>query len=93
MKEPNVPRRPKASSEKAVYSVTFFFPPLPEDHPQQRLFLFSSLAAIYDLFDAGQVGCSLGTLYNMKVPDGFVYQNKRCVIRREKVLSKAHTCR
>jgi hypothetical protein len=72
---------------RTVYCVVFFFAPFPE-RPRHRLFLFSSLAAIFDLFSSEQVGCSLGNLYNLKVPDGVVYQGTRCSIYREKVFSK-----
>jgi hypothetical protein len=73
--------------DRFVYSVVFFFAPLAE-HPRQRLFLFSSLAAIYDLFSVEQIGCGLGRLYNLKLPSGGVYQSEKVIIRREKVFCK-----
>lgn len=77
----------KEPEGKYVYSVMFFFSPL-QEQPHRRLFLFSSLAAIYDIFSADQIGCSLGHLYNKHVPDGETYQNDRCSIHRERVLSR-----
>lgn len=70
-----------------VYGVLFFAAPF-ADKPRQRLFLFSSLAAVYDVFSVGQIGCSLQHLYNLKVPDGAAYAGRRCIIRRERVVAK-----
>ena len=77
----------KERGERFVYSVLFFSTPLP-DKPMQKYFLFSSLAAIYEVFSVEQIGCSLGHLYNLKVPDSSTYAGKRCIIKRDKVLSK-----
>lgn len=70
-----------------AYSVLFFGAPLPE-HPRQKFFLFSSLAAIFEVFTPEQIGCGLRHLYNIKVPDGSAFVGKRCIIKREKVLAK-----
>lgn len=75
--------------ERYVYTVLFFGAPF-ADKPRQKVFLFSSLAAIYDLFSVEQVGCSLGHLYNLKVPDGAAYCGSRCIIKREPLRSKPH---
>ena len=73
-----------------VYSVIFFAPPF-RDCRRSRVFLFSSLSAIYDVFTAAQIGCGLGHLYNIKEPKGELYHGSRCTIRREQVFSKRHT--
>lgn len=78
---------PKKTDDRFVYTVVFFGAPLSEK-PRQKYFLFSSLAAIYEVFTVEQIGCSLGHLYNMKIPDGSVYAGKRCIIKRDRVLSK-----
>ena len=78
---------PKAESRWYVYSVLFFSAPL-RGKPRQKFFLFSSLAAIYEVFSVEQIGCGLGHLYNLKVPDGTAYCGKRCIIKREPVVSK-----
>ncbi len=70
-----------------VYGVLFFGAPF-ADKPRQKFFLFSSLAAVYDIFTVEQIGCTLGHLYNLKVPDGTAYTGKRCIIKREPVVSK-----
>ena len=74
-----------------MYTVLFFAAPYPEQ-PRRKVFVFSSLAAIYDLFPRDVVGCSLGHLHNLKVPDGSAYCGKRCIIKRERVFAKAHKC-
>ena len=75
---------------RSVYSVIFFVPPFPGCR-RSRVFLFSSLSAIYDMFTAEQIGCGLGHLYNIKVPKGELYHGSRCTIRREQVFSKRRT--
>ena len=74
-----------------MYTVLFFAAPYPEQ-PRRKVFVFSSLAAIYDLFPRDVIGCSLGHLYNLKVPSGSAYCGKRCIIKRERVFAKAHKC-
>lgn len=70
-----------------IYVVLFFAAPF-ADKPRQKFFLFSSLAAIYEVFSVEHIGCTLGHLYNLKVPDGSAFAGKRCIIKREKVFSK-----
>lgn len=74
-----------------MYTVLFFAAPYPEQ-PRRKVFVFSSLAAIYDLFPRDVVGCSLGHLYNLQVSSGSAYCGKRCIIKRERVFAKAHKC-
>ena len=70
------------------YSVLFTgAAPLPE-MPRQKFFLFTSLAAIFEVFTPEQIGCGLGHLYNLKVPEGTAYTGRRCIIKRERVFSK-----
>lgn len=89
----NSRRKPKESgADRYVYSVLFFAAPLPSK-PRQKFFLFSSLAAIFEVFSVEQIGCGLGHLYNLKVPDGSAFAGKRCIIKREKVFSKRQKCR
>ena len=83
--------KPKETGDRHVYSVVFFGAPFSE-HPRKKLFIFSSLAAIFEVFSVEQIGCSLGNLYNLKVPDGCTYCGKRCIIKRERVVSKRHKC-
>lgn len=78
-----------AQDARFVYSVMFFSSPDP-NQPRQKFFLFSSIAAIYELFSSEQVGCSLGHLYNIRVADGTAFTGKRCIIKRERLYSKHH---
>ena len=82
-----LPKSMEAVSYSFVYSVLFYAAPL-SDMPRQKFFLFSSLAAIFEIFSPEQIGCGLGHLYNLKVPDGSSFAGKRCIIKREKVFSK-----
>ena len=70
------------------YSVLFLgTAPLPE-YPRQKFYLFTSLAAIFEVFTPEQIGCGLRHLYNLKVPEGTAYTGRRCIIKRERVFSK-----
>ena len=82
---------PQRRGDRFVYTVLFFAAPY-ADQPRRKVFVFSSLAAIYDLFSRDVVGCSPGHLYNLQVPSGSAYCGKRCIIKREKVFAKAHKC-
>lgn len=75
------------NKSRYVYGVLFFAAPF-ADKPRQKFFLFSSLAAIFEVFSPEQIGCGLGHLYNLKVPDGSAFAGKRCIIKRERVVSK-----
>lgn len=77
----------KDGASRFVYSVLFFAAPLPSK-PRQKFFLFSSLAAIFEVFSVKQIGCGLRHLYNLKVPDGAAYAGRLCIIKREKVFAK-----
>ena len=52
-------------------------------------FFFTSLAAIYEVFTAEQIGCRVNRLYNIGLPDGKPYRGRRCEISREDIHSKA----
>lgn len=76
------------SEKRYIYGVLFFAAPFRDKPRKKKFFLFSSLAAIYEVFSVEQIGCTLGHLYNLKVPDGSAFAGKRCIIKREPVVSK-----
>lgn len=71
---------------RTIYRVRFKEPPLSGD--ERTEFFFTSLAAIYEVFTAEQIGCKVSRLYNIGVPDGTPYDGKRCLITREAIHSK-----
>ena len=73
--------------QKTIYRVQFKDPPLNDD--ERTEFFFTSLAAIYDVFTAEQIGCKVNRLYNIGLPDGTPYNGKRCLITQEAIHSKA----
>lgn len=77
------------NKDRFVYSVVFFAAPLP-GKARQKFFLFSSLAAIYDVFSAEQIGCTLGHLYNQQLSKGAVFTGQNCIVKRERVYQKRH---
>lgn len=57
-------------------------------HADGSEFFFGSLAAIYDLFNEEQIGCSLHTLWNCKISPDNPKATARCVISKHKVWRK-----
>lgn len=72
---------------RTIYRVRFKEPPLSGD--ERTEFFFTSLAAIYEVFKAEQIGCRVNRLYNIGLPDGKPYRGRRCEISREDIHSKA----
>lgn len=72
---------------RTIYRVKFKEPPLNGDDRTE--FFFTSLAAIYEVFNPDQIGCKVNRLYNIRLPDGQAYDGKRCQIFKETIHSKA----
>ena len=79
-------------SEEFIYRVEFKVPPLlgVDDRTE---FYFHSLAAIYEVFTARQIGCKVTRLWNIGVSDGNTYNGRRCRITREQILRKTRNKR
>ncbi len=65
-----------------IYKLHFF-----EPNKGKRDHYFTSLAAIYTVFLPEDIGCKVSNLWNNKVAEGEVYENKKCRITKE-VLTK-----
>lgn len=76
-----------AKEKKTIYRVQFKEPPLNDD--ERTEFFFTSLAAIYEVFTAEQIGCKVNRLYNIGLPNGTPYNGKRCGISQEAIHSKS----
>lgn len=68
------------AKQKYIYRLRFITPPTDEGVFD---YYFSSLAAIYDVFTAKQVGCGAQHLYNCKVSEGNSYKDKKALVTRE----------
>ena len=79
-------------SEEFIYRVEFKVPPLlgVDDRTE---FFFHSLAAIYDIFTAAQIGCKVTRLWNIGVSHGNPYEGRRCRITKEPILRKTRNKR
>ena len=71
-----------------IYQVSFREPPIEGDTRTE--FYFFSLAAIYEVFTAKQVGCGVSTLWNIGVSKGNKYTNRAgtCSVTREPIARK-----
>ena len=71
-----------------VYHVHFF----DEEMPKQDYF-FGSISAIYEVFTIKQIGIQASSLYNFKLDENTnpVYQNNKCRIRKDIVISKSQS--
>lgn len=76
-----------AKEKKTIYRVQFKEPPLNDD--ERTEFFFTSLAAIYEVFTAEQIGCKVNRLYNIGLPNGTPYNGRRCGISQEAIHSKS----
>jgi len=71
-----------------IYHLHFF----DETMPKQDYF-FGSISAIYEIFSIKQIGIQASSLYNFKFDEinNPVYQNNKCRIRKDVMISKAHS--
>jgi hypothetical protein len=71
-----------------VYHLHFFDEAMPKQD-----FYFGSISAIYEVFTIKQIGIQASSLYNFKLDekDNPVYQNNKCSIRKDIVLSKSQS--
>lgn len=49
---------------------------------------FGSISAIYDMFEAEQIGISKTSLWTYGVRENRPYKNRKCVVRKGKLLRK-----
>lgn len=54
-----------------------------------RHYYFGSIANIFEFFDADELGISYGSLRNYGLSSEKPYENKKCIIRKGKLLSKS----
>ena len=71
-----------------VYHVHFF-----DEEMQKQDFYFGSISAIYEVFTIKQIGIQASSLYNFKLDEinNPVYQNQKCRIRKDIVISKSQS--
>lgn len=56
-------------------------------HPR-REFYFGSLAAIYEMFSAEQIGCAVEVLWAYNIEQGKPFENAQCKISKETLTRK-----
>ena len=71
-----------------VYHVHFFDEKIPKQD-----FYFGSISAIYEVFTIKQIGIQASSLYNFKLDENTnpVYENNKCRIRKDNVISKSQS--
>lgn len=75
------------SKAEYIYRVEFKVPPL-LGVDERTEFYFHSLAAIYEVFTARQIGCKVTRLWDIGVSHGKPYDGRRCSITKEPILRK-----
>ena len=80
------------SKAEYIYRVEFKVPPL-LGIDDRKEFYFHSLAAIYEVFTARQIGCKVTRLWNIGVSHGTPYEGRRCKITKEQILRKTRNKR
>ena len=58
---------------------------------EKRDFYFGSISAIYEVFTIKQIGIQASSLYNLKLNEESnpIYENSKCLIRKDIVISKS----
>lgn len=74
--------------KKTIYKVTFREPNI--EASDQTEFYFTTLSAIYEVFDKSAIGCALNNLWNQGVAKGRRYVSRTCTIERVTVASSEH---
>jgi hypothetical protein len=71
-----------------VYHVHFFDEAMPKQD-----YYFGSISAIYEVFTIKQIGIQASSLYNFKLDenDNPVYENSKCRIRKDIIISKSQS--
>ena len=71
-----------------IYHVHFF-----DEEMFKQDFYFGSISAIYEVFTIKQIGIQASSLYNFKLDENTnsVYQNNKCRIRKDIVISKSQS--
>ena len=71
-----------------VYHVHFF-----DNEMSKQDYYFGSISAIYEVFTIKQIGIQASSLYNFKLDENVnpVYQNHKCSIRKDVVISKSQS--
>ena len=59
----------------------------------KRDYYFGSISAIFDVFPKKQIGIQASSLYNLKLNEESnpVYENAKCTIRKDVLISKAQS--
>jgi hypothetical protein len=60
---------------------------------EKKDYYFGSISAIYEVFDKKQIGIQASSLYNFKL-DEFsnpIYQNNKCIIRKDILITKSQS--
>jgi len=71
-----------------IYHVHFF-----DNEMKKPDYFFGSISAIYEVFTIKQIGIQASSLYNFKLDENTnpVYQNNKCRIRKDIVISKSQS--
>ena len=71
-----------------VYHLHFF-----DKEIEKQDYYFGSISAIYEVFSIKQVGIQASSLYNYKLDENKnpVYENRRCKIRKDIIISKSQS--
>lgn len=60
---------------------------------EKKDYYFSSISAIYEVFTIKQIGIQASSLYNLKLDEKTnpTYENKKCIIRKDVLITKSQT--
>ena len=74
-------------------TVTVYHLHFKDESMEKRDYYFGSISAIFDVFPKKQIGIQASSLYNLKLDENTnpVYENAKCSIRKDVLISKAQS--
>ena len=74
-------------------TVTVYHLHFKDESLPKRDYYFGSISAIYEVFTIKQIGIQASSLYNLKLDEikNPIYENAKCVIRKDVLISKSQS--
>jgi len=74
-------------------AVTIYHLHFKVENMQKKDYYFGSISAIYEVFSIKQIGIQASSLYNLKLDEKTnpIYENNKCIIRKDSLISKSQS--
>ena len=81
--------------EKQRKPITVYHVHLKDEGLKKQDYYFGSISAIYEVFTIKQIGIQASSLYNLKLDENInpIYENNKCIIRKDNLTSKSQSAK